>query len=154
MSIIRNLIEYYGIASYLPEEKISFTQINIEDEISSIACNLKIKEICKVYSRTSVNDTKVVKTLRGQSLEGISLTGAKVIVSGEVIYKIEFIADNEENSIHTLNHSIPYTTSLVAPEDIIEDSLVNVEAFIEDINISQIDEISIFLSSILLITIE
>lgn len=154
MSVIRNLIEYFGIARYLPDEDISFAQINVQDEVTPILNNIYFKEISKVHSKAIINETKVVKTLRGQSLDGVNLTGTKVVVDGEINFKIEYIADNEAQSVHSLNHSIPYITSVVVPENLVRAKPVHAEVYIEDVNASQISDKVIFLTSMLLITIE
>ena len=154
MTVVRNLVEYYGITDYLPDENVNFTQINIEDEVSPTINNIFLKEVCKVYCRANINKVKILNTLQGQSLEGVNLTGKKALVAGEASYKIEFIANNEINSIHTINHSVPFATSVVIPNYIMEEHLINPEVFIEDVNVSQLDNNLIYLSSLLLIAIE
>lgn len=154
ISITRDLIEYYGIDDCLPLDPKNFKQINVEDEACVPIQKPDIEQIVKVYASAEVKNTKVIKTPKGISLEGVRLTGFKLIVEGELTYKVQYVADIATQTVHTFHYTTPFMSFVVLPEDFSPTSYITVSAFIEDIYTHQIDCRCIYLNTTLLITAE
>lgn len=154
ISITRDLIEYYGIDDCLPLDPKNFKQINIEDEACVPCQKPDIEQIVKVYATAEVKMSKTIKTPKGTSLEGIKLTGNKVIIEGEIKYKIQYVADTTIQSVHTFHYSTPFMSFVVLPEDYTPNSHLTVSAFIEDIYSNQISCRCVYLNTTLLLTAE
>lgn len=154
ISITRDLIEYYGIDDCLPLDPKNFKQINVEDEACVPIQKPDIEQIVKVYASAEIKSSKVIKTPKGTSLEGVRLTGYKLIVEGEISYKIQYVADTATQSVHTFHYKTPFMSFVVLPEDFSETSYLTVSAFIEDIYSHQIDCRCTYLNTTLLIIAE
>lgn len=154
ISITRDLVEYYGIDDCLPLDPKNFKQINIEDETCVPIQKPDIEQIVKVYASSEIKSYKVIKTPKGTSLEGVKLTGHKLIVEGIIKYKIQYVADTKEQSVHTFHYSAPFMSFIVLPEDFSETAYVTVSSFIEDIYAYQLDCRCVYLNSTVLLTAE
>lgn len=154
ISITRDLIEYYGIDDCLPLDPKNFKQINIEDEACVPIQKPDIEQIVKVYASAEVKTYKVIKTPKGTSLEGVRLTGHKLVVEGEIKYKIQYVADIKSQSVHTFHYTSPFMSFVVLPEDFSPTSFLTVSAFVEDIYSNQIDNRCVYLNTTILITAE
>lgn len=154
ISITRDLIEYYGIDDCLPLDPKNFKQINIEDEAYVPIEKPNIEQIVKVYTTAEIKTYKAIKTPKGTSLEGVRLTGHKLILEGEIKYKIQYVADSTSQSVHTFHYTTPFMSFIILPEDFKNTTFLTVSTFIEDIYINQIDCRSTYLNTTLLITAE
>lgn len=154
LSITRDLIEYYGIADCMPLSPKNFKQLNIEDEACVPIQKPDIEQIIKVYGKAEIKGYNVIKTPRGTSLEGVRLTGYKLIVEGEINYKIQYVANTQTQSVHTFHAKTPFMSFIVLPEDFLPTSYLTVSAFIEDMYTYAIDCREIYLNTTLLIVAE
>lgn len=154
ISITRDLVEFYGIDDCLPIDPKNFKQINIEDEAYVPIQKPDIEQIVKVYSTAEIKTYKVISTPKGTSLEGVRLTGHKLIVEGEIKYKIQYVADSKTQSVHTFHYSSPFMSFVILSEEFSPTSFLTVSTFVEDIYSNQIDCRSIYLNTTLLITAE
>lgn len=150
-SITRDLIEYYGISKNLPTSTTSFTQVNKEDELFLKSQKADIEEIVKIYSNIKIKNTCVVKTPKGTSLEGVRLTGHKLLVDGEIYHKIQYVAANCNQSVHTCHFVSPFISFIILPKDFCTSSYVTATAFIEDIYAYQLNCRSIYTNTTILL---
>lgn len=136
ISITRDLIEYYGISNSLPISSNSFTQYNKEDELVLPVQKPDIEQIVKVYCEAKIVNTALIKTPRGKSLEGLILTGYKLLVEGEIKQKIQYVSCHSNQAIHTANFLSTFISFIVLPDTFTPSSYVTPSAFIEDISAS------------------
>lgn len=139
-SIVRDLIEYNGINNCIKSTLKNFRQINFESTFCVPCQKPNIEQIVKVYGDTEICKYEIVKTPIGTSLEGQKLTGYKLLVCGDIKYKIQYVADATDQSVHTFHKCIPFCGYVVLPEKFNKNSYVKPSALIEDISIDQIDE--------------
>lgn len=154
ISVTRDLIEYYGIADYLPSNLTTYKQINVEDEIALIDCAPNISQIIKVYSTVNIESTRTVTTPKGTSLEGVTLTGHKLFVHGFVNQKIQYLANNDRNTIHTTQITTPFVSSIILPADFYSTSYISTSAFIEDVYVAPVNPRCIYQNTTLLLSAE
>jgi len=109
-SIVKELIEYEGIADFLPEFNTKFApikQFNVAETLELPESKPDIEQIVKVKSELIINYTKVIKTPKAISFEEQELTGWKLIVEGELRQVIQYVADEPTQSVHGAHFNVP-----------------------------------------------
>lgn len=138
-SVQKGLITYQGIDSECFENMMNFKQFNI-DNVFQIPCHKpNIEQIVKVWVHTCIEHFELVKTPVGVSLEGQEVTGFKLLVSGDLSTKIEYVADESSQSVHTAHAKIPFCNYVVLPKDFNPNSMIFPSVSVEDIFADQID---------------
>ncbi|EJO5349533.1 DUF11 domain-containing protein, partial [Clostridium botulinum] len=124
----------------------SFKQLSRE-EYFKIPCEKPdAEEILNTLVDVEVTDTNVIKTPMITSLEGQNLTGFKLIVEGVLNQKVEYIACDQQQSVHAAHFRVPFSTFIILPENYVEGTNVEVEATVEDIYSKLVDKRTIFKS--------
>lgn len=152
--IVKNLIQYIGIADDLPENHDVFKQLFVDDTFCLPDAKPDIEQIVKVSGELEIRSKKVVKTPKGTSLEGQLLTGWKLVIEGFVKLKIQYVADEPDQPVHGAHVNIPFSTYIVLPEDFIQGTPVSVIGYIEDIFSQQVSRRCIFNNITILLTAE
>ena len=150
--ILRNLIQYMGLSDDIPDSSSIFKQLNVEMIYGLPTAKPDIEQIVKVISELKIKNTHVIKTPVGVSLEGQQLTGWKMVVEGCILQKIQFVADEPEQSVHGAHAEIPFSTFIVLPEDFTLNTPVFVHGYIEDIFVQMTDKRNIFNNITILLT--
>jgi len=135
-NIVKGLIEYEGIADFLPQFTEKFApikQFNVAETLELPISKPDIEQLIKVKSELVINYTKVIKTPKATSFEEQELTGWKLIVEGELRQVIQYVAEEPTQSVHGAHFNVPISTYIVLPPDFEEDKCVTVEGYIEDI---------------------
>jgi hypothetical protein len=143
-SFVNNLIEYAGIADSFPSHPTSFKQFTVQETLELPCAKPDIEQITRVMANVKITSTRVIKTPDATSAEGQILTGWKLIVEGELIQKVEYVADEPTQSVHAAHFSVPFSTFIVLPKTFTQGSIVNVVPYIEDIYAQQIGKRCIF----------
>ncbi|WP_053956599.1 DUF3794 domain-containing protein [Inediibacterium massiliense] len=139
-SVVRDLIEYVGVADCIPQNPSSFKQFNIQECFEIPTQKPDIEQIVRVSVDVDIKSTKVIKTAKGKSMEGQNLTGWKLIVEGELKQKIQYVADEPTQSVHGAHFSVWFSEFIILPKDFCEDKILNVVPYIEDIYAAQLDK--------------
>lgn len=150
-STVKNLIEILGIADSLPENPTVFKQFTIQETLTLPEAKPDIEQIVKVIAQVVINNTRVIRTPVGTSLEGQVLSGYKLVVEGEVRQKIEYVADECTQSVHAAHFDVPFSTFIVLPVGFTIGTPITVTPYIEDIYIEALDKRTIFKNIILLL---
>jgi hypothetical protein len=136
-TIVKGLIEYDGLTDCLPKYPLAFKEFTTEEEFEIPEAKPDIEQIVKVSARVNIIDTSVIKTPISMSLEGQKLSGWKLVVEGEILQKIEYVADEPTQKVHAVHNNKPFSSFIVlSPSYKAEDS-VNVVPYIEDIFLMQ-----------------
>lgn len=154
---IRNLIEYSGIDQSLNdncgmEDVTSFKQSNIDLNFIIPECKPDIEQITKVWVKVDTIHYEIVKTPVGTSYEGQTITGYKLLFIADVKLKVEYVADECEQSVHTAHTTIPFCEYVVMPEGYNSIAGISPSIYVEDIYASQVDCRSIY-TNITLMTV-
>lgn len=139
----RGLIEYNGINSY-PKNVLNFKQINIENIFSIPSIKPDIKQLVKVYANSEIIHHKIVKTPVGKSLEGQTLTGYKLLISGDIIMKFEYITLEKTQPVHIAHNRFPFCGYIALPENLNKYSTTFPTITIEDIYSEKTDSRCIY----------
>lgn len=143
-SIVRDFIEYSGIAEYLPDNAIAFKQLNLQDNMSLADSYLGIDHIVKIMADVVIEDKRIIQTPVATSLEGQKLTGWKLIVEGTVREKLEYASCDSGKNINIINFNTPFSTYIILPENFNPGRQINVNGYIEDMCIKKLDHRSFF----------
>lgn len=135
----RGLIEYNGINACSYENLPHFKQMNTDFTFCIPVQKPNIEQISKVWAKACILNQKIVKTPKGTSLEGQHVTGYKLMIQGDIEYKVEYVADVATQSLHTAHTTIPFCGYIVLPKKFNTSSFVSASALIEDIYSEQID---------------
>ena len=153
-SVVRGLVEYSGIDSCVRNKIKNFRQINFESTFSVPPQKPDIEQIVKVYGKTEIIKYEIVETPIGKSLEGQEVTGYKVLVSGDINYKIQYVANEPTQSVHTFHQCIPFCGYIVLPKKFNRGSYINPTALIEDIAVEQVDDRCVYSNITLLLVVD
>ncbi|MFR5265288.1 SPOCS domain-containing protein [Clostridium sp.] len=139
----RGLIEYNGINS-CPKNVLNFKQINIENIFSIPSVKPDMEQLVKVYATGEIIHHEIVETPVGKSLEGQILTGYKLLVSGDIIMKFEYVALEKTQPVHTAHNRFPFCGYIVLPENFNKYSITFPTITIEDIYSEKTDSRCIY----------
>lgn len=143
-NFVRDLIEYQGIDLMDSRDCIlntttSFKQATIDVNLCVPEEKPDIEKVVKVAINKKVVKYKVVKTPKGTSAEGQVVTGNKLLVMGDIILKINYIACDKEQSMHSFHVTIPFCEYVVLPVGFKGLSIVEPEIYVEDIYVNKED---------------
>ncbi|MEG0857421.1 MAG: DUF3794 domain-containing protein [Terrisporobacter sp.] len=138
-NIQKNLILYNGISNCKPSNIQYFNQINIDFTLCLPKQKPDIDQITKVWIDTCIVESEIIKTPIGTSLEGQILTGYKLLVCGDIKLKIEYIACDTTQSVHSAHTVIPFCEYIVLPTNTNPNTLINPSIIVEDIFSEQLD---------------
>ncbi len=144
--LVRDLIEYNGIEPYIDDkcsidknDITTFKQSNIDFKFCIPDAKPNIEQIIKVWAKVKPVHHKIVKTPKGVSFDGQRITGYKLLYVSDIEFKIAYVADNCEQTVHTAHTVVPYCQYIVMPEDYNTIASVSPELYIEDIFTNQTD---------------
>lgn len=137
--VFRDLIEYNNINNHCVERVENFRQSNIDYTFCIPIQKPDIEQIVKVWVEPCIKCGKVIVTPVGRSLEGQTVTGHKYLIEGSINLKVEYVALEESQSLHTAHTEIPFCSYVVLPKDFNKNALITPNIVIEDINSTQMD---------------
>lgn len=136
----RNLIEYDGIDKCNYEDITTFKQFNNDYKFTLPSEKPDIEQLIKVKAKPAIEHYEVIKTPVGVSLEGQRVTGHKLLVSGDINIKYEYIASDPSQSIYSVTKSFPFCDYVVLPEDFNMSTMIFPSVSLEDIYSEQLDK--------------
>ena len=150
--VVKKLIQYVGISDTIPENATVFKQLNVEKNFCLPDAKPDIEQVVKVMSELVIKRKKVIKTPKSTSLEGQVLTGWKLVIEGVLRQKIQYVADEPEQSVHAAHANVPFSAFIVLPENFDMSTPITVNGYIEDVYAQMMDERCIFINITILLT--
>ncbi len=138
-SINRDLIEYHGINNCSYKDIKNFKQVSNDYMLCLPDAKPNMEHLVKVWVDSIVIDKEIIKTPKGTSFEGQNLTGYKLLVCGDIHLKVEYVACDKTQSIHTAHSTFPICEYVVLPKDFNFNSLISASIIIEDVFSEQVD---------------
>lgn len=140
----RNLIEYHGVelindANCMMKKSDSFKQTTIDIKLCVPEEKPDVEQVVKVSIKSKVEKYNVVKTPIGISEEGQEITGYKLLVMGEFIVKVVYVANVESQSMHSYHIIVPFCEYVVMPKDFSPLSIIAPEIYVEDLYVRLLD---------------
>lgn len=128
----------------VPVAPTSFKQLSVDENLTIPSQKPDVESIIQVLVDAEITNTKIIKTIKGTSEGGQILSGLKLIIEGKLNQKIEYVADDCEQSVHAAHFKVPFSTFIILPDDVDQDTEIEVEPFIEDIFYQLIDKRTVF----------
>lgn len=122
----------------------NFKQLSVDENLIIPSVKPDVEDILNTIVDVVIINTTVVKTIKGTSQEGQILTGYKLIIDGILHQKIEYIADEPAQTVHTAEFEVPFSSFIILPENFEEGSSINVAAYVEDVYVKLLDRRNIF----------
>lgn len=160
--IMRNLIEYIGLADTLPENPKYFTELSMPENLVIPKQKPDIEQILAVMAEAEVISTRLVETEKAISDEGQNLSGCKVIVELRLHEKVKYVADEPTQSVHVAEYESQYKSVFIVVPcqiqgrdvcELIRKKRMGVNVYIEDIYAEMIDCRNIFKNVTLLVDV-
>lgn len=148
-SIERNLVKFSGIADKLPENPLYFKEFNVQEILSISEENPSIKQIIGVMAQILINSKRIIKTEIGKSEEGQTLTGYKLIVEGDVKFKVQYTSQESTQRLYAVDFKIPFSNFIVLPSEFKVGTGINAIGYLEDIYMKQLENNNIFTNIII-----
>lgn len=151
-NLANNFIEIIGVSNYYPTSCVNFKQIQVQQKISLHNNNKpSIESILRVLANVNIKDYYVINTPSAISFDLKNLTEKKLIVRGELIIKIEYVSKDEFQTVHSTGFNIPFTNYIILNESFDIDSDININPYIEDIYLKQLNDRTILFSSLIIL---
>lgn len=155
-SIVKNLIEFEGIADFLPQFDSQYAPIkefNVQETAQVPDVKPDIEQIVKVKSELVITHTKVIKTPEATSIDEQKLTGWKLIVEGMLKQVVQYVADEITQPVHAMHFNVPISVYVVLPPDFEDGDCVSVDGYIEDIYAEKLDARHVFKNTTILLVV-
>ncbi|MGL4731130.1 MAG: SPOCS domain-containing protein [Clostridium sp.] len=153
-SVLRNMVEYCGIAEYIPNDIKAFKQINVDEILQLNEYSPNIKEIVKISVKNNVKHSRIVRTSSGTSLEGQELTGWKFVVKGSLDIRIDYSSNTVGDTLYTFSKNIDFSSFVILPNNYSRSIKVIPSIFVEDIYGEVLDPRSLLINITLLLSAE
>lgn len=132
----------------------AWVQITVPEVLTIPDCKPPIEGIDKIYISAYVNSTRIIETPTSPldtegnpipNVEGVTLTGRKLLVDGYLCQDIVYTANNCTQTVHSSNFKVPFSTYIVidGKADLELDQYC-VEVCIEDVFARVLSDRSIF----------
>ncbi|MGL4742680.1 MAG: DUF11 domain-containing protein [Sarcina sp.] len=132
----------------------TFKQLSIEEEFVVPMNKPNIAEINELIGTINIFKYHLIETPKITSQENQILTGHKLIVSAYLNIMIKYTALDEEQSVHSMNYKILFSTFIVMPENYNISSKIDVKGIVEDMYSNTYDERKIFINTTGLINVK
>ena len=158
--MLSDSIEVVGICEDFPNNcQGAFTQLKVPETVTIPEQKPDIEQIVQVLVEGKITNLRLIETPVGESEEGQSLSGEKLVIEGKVHQKIVYVADVEGGTqpVHSAEFEIPFSTFIVVPECYVgtvqpgKEDNINVQVCIEDVFIEEVNPRQVIKSSLLFI---
>lgn len=144
-------IQVSGIANCYPDNAKTFKQFQVQMSLEIPTEKPDIEHILQDNINVEICNSHVIQTPCSKSYEGQILTGNKLIVTGKIQQKIEYVADNCTQSVHGAEFSIDFSTFIGLEYNTYQSSTYKVIPYVEDVFIKQLDGRRLFKNVMLLL---
>ena len=148
-----NSIEYIGINKDIHSSLNTFKHITIFEEIA-VPNDKNIAQILKVTSQCKISEKKLVKTPRGTSFDGSTLSGVAMIVNLILTNKVDYMYFDTKQNFTTYGFSIPFSTNIIIPDIYTSISNNIINCFIDNMNCKKTDEYKFLFSADIILSYE
>ncbi|MCW6087625.1 DUF3794 domain-containing protein [Clostridium sporogenes] len=160
--IMRNLVEYIGIADSLPTNPKYFKELTVQEDLVIPMQKPDIEQLLGVMVEAEVISTRLIETEKGISDEGQNLSGCKLIIELKLHEKVKYVADEPTQSVHVAEYESQYKSVFVVVPceingtdvcELVRRNKMSVNVYIEDIYAEMVDCRNIFKNITLLVDV-
>ncbi len=157
--MISNLIDYIGIDKDLPKGIKYFKEELFSNVISNSNLSKPIENIISASVDCNINSVKLINTQVRTSNEGQKLTGKKLLVEINILYRIKYLSDSKEKYLYILKERSTKVMYIVLPktiddckiEDLVRRGKIKVECYVEDLYVDKRKDNSVYIRNLLLL---
>ena len=160
--IMRNLVEYIGIADSLQTNPKYFKELTVQEDLVIPMQKPDIEQLLGVMVEAEVISTRLIETEKGISDEGQNLSGCKLIIELKLHEKVKYVADEPTQSVHVAEYESQYKSVFVVVPceingtdvcELVRRNKMSVNVYIEDIYAEMVDCRNIFKNITLLVDV-
>ncbi|MEG0013667.1 MAG: DUF3794 domain-containing protein [Cellulosilyticaceae bacterium] len=129
----------------------NFKQFSIESYLTIVDKKPCIETINTLTGSIDILNFHLIETPKITSEEGQKLTGYKLIIRGALQLVIEYTALEEQQSVHSAQYAVPFSTFIVLPACYEVGSRLEIEGVVEDIFYKGLDIRNFFANTSVLI---
>lgn len=118
----------------------NFKQLSLSEYLFVSPEKTPIYEINDLNATIKIDSQTLIKTTTGISKEGYKLNGYKLILHGTLNQTVEYVGDNESQSINSLYYETPFSTYIILPEEFVVGTRIEVVGSVEDVYFKKVDE--------------
>ncbi len=176
-NVVRNMVNILGISDFIPTSSEIYKEFSVSDTITLPCQKPSIERLMSSAFDAKIISIRVINTPAGEvppkgfipgvatSAEGEILTGKKLVVEIKFRQKVQYVADEPLQSVHGIHNEfivsefivIPQTFEVsgecVTPEYLLANNMFLLTPFIEDANVSMMDERTICTNILVLLQI-
>ncbi|MHB1393279.1 MAG: DUF3794 domain-containing protein [Clostridia bacterium] len=157
-TIVRDMVELFGIADSFPVYPIAFTELSLEECLETAESKPDINQILKVISDIRILNKRLIRTPVGKASSGLASTGYKLVVEAVLREKIIYAADEPTQAVYSAEFEKMFNTNITLPPIFypvtsVLTKLIAVEPYIEDISIKLIDKRTMLKNTIIFINV-
>ncbi len=162
-NVVRNMVNILGISDFIPNSSEIYKEFSVNDTVILSCQKPDIERLISSAFDAQIISVRVINTPAGEipakgivpsavtSSEGEMLTGKKLVVEIKFRQKIQYVANEPQQSVHGVHNEfivsefivIPQTFEVggecVTPEYLLANNMFLITPFIEDANISMMD---------------
>lgn len=147
--IVKGVCTQEKLESMLEDGNTTWTQMFIPEFLTIPSQKPDVEEIVSITSRIKIIAQKVIETPTPaagseENLEGIRLTGKKLIIEGVLRQKVVYTADVAEQSLHSAHFDVPFSAFIVVSADTELTDRFRIQHCIEDIFACKLNKRQIF----------
>ena len=132
----------------------NFTLVYLDSVKTILNDKPPISEIIELKCEIDISNYYFLKTKKGITNSGLTLTGNKLILNGIIKFYIEYISKDFLNSINFSFHQEPFSTFIILSDNFIENPKLYIETLVENNSFSLINEKSVCINSLFMITVK
>lgn len=143
--MICNDIIVNGISPAFLLQTDAWKQFSVMETLTIPVQKPDMKRITSLNIEAQITSYEVVRTpITKPNAEGIISTGYKLIVKGQLVQVIEYVADCCEQYAHSAHFEVPFYTYIVLPDNFLPGNSIKVDAIVEDVYVNQLSKRSFF----------
>ena len=112
----------------------TFKQVSLEHSLELPCDKPDLNAINTIGGEISLLKSYIIKTPKGISSDGQTLTGYKLIVHALFDMSMEYASDELDSCVCTAHYNLPFSTFIVLPEDTTPSTKVHIDAKIQNIS--------------------
>ena len=150
--IVRGLVEYHGISDNIPMDLRSFKTLALDNIIEIKESAPDIEDILKVRVKGEIDNSRILKTAVGNSLDGQELTGWKLVMYGRLKVQVDYSSKSQGPAVYVSNFFLNFSSFITLSNKTSISSRIYPNVFIEDIHVKNLDAKKLFTTATIIIT--
>ncbi|MGL6174800.1 MAG: SPOCS domain-containing protein [Cellulosilyticaceae bacterium] len=133
---------------------MTFKQVNIETYVGIPEDKVSLDALNVVTAEATILNYHIIQTPKVTSTEGQNLTGLNLVVRGQLNVMAEYTGIDREQSIHSVQYSMPFSSFVILPPNYNVGTPIDVIGVVENIYYKVIDIRSFYTDVSVLINVK